>query len=113
MVHCQVKFVTYCLQLHTFNKMIIKNISFETASFIFEFVMNGKSLSVKVQKQLVYPSVISGYLLYFGYVRKDTEQIISSIKKLYKKERMICIIFSSTRTKGLFIMLRLNNHNAS
>lgn len=67
--------------------MIIKNISFETASFIYEFVMNGKSLSVKVQKQLVYPSVISGYLLYFGYVRKDTEQIISSIKKLYKKRK--------------------------
>lgn len=79
MVHCQVKFVTYCLQLHTFNKMIIKNILFETASFIYEFVMNGKNLSVKVQKQFV----ISGYLLYFGYVRKDTEQIISSIKKLY------------------------------
>lgn len=54
--------VTYCLQLHTFCQIIIKIILFETASFTSDFVMNGKNLSIKVQKQLVYPSATGGYL---------------------------------------------------
>lgn len=45
-----------------FAKLSLKIILFETASFTSDFVMNGKNLSIKVQKQLVYPKATGGYL---------------------------------------------------
>lgn len=89
--------VTYCLQLHTFCQIIIKNHFIWNCKFHLWLCDEWQTFFTKGPKTIGLPKCNKWVSICLGKVQKDSEKIISSIKNIQGKDDMHPILFDKNK----------------